>query len=99
MSDAKIVWLSLSGFLAFYSLLAVVEFYLMIKYIRLGPDISPNAIKEIENFSEHMVGVLDIVRPKFTRDLKKYYPEAYTLLIVFRDNSIIPYIESCLSRG
>ena len=32
------VWLSLSGFVLFYSLLAVVEFYLMIKYIRLGPE-------------------------------------------------------------
>jgi cytochrome d ubiquinol oxidase subunit I len=32
------VWLSLSGFVLFYSVLAVVEFYLMIKYIRLGPE-------------------------------------------------------------
>jgi len=32
------VWLSLGGFALFYSLLAVVELYLMIKYIRLGPE-------------------------------------------------------------
>ena len=32
------VWLSLGGFVLFYSLLAVVELYLMIKYIRLGPE-------------------------------------------------------------
>ncbi|MGE3921180.1 MAG: cytochrome ubiquinol oxidase subunit I, partial [Gammaproteobacteria bacterium] len=32
------LWMSLSGFVLFYSLLAVVELYLMIKYIRLGPD-------------------------------------------------------------
>ena len=69
------------------------------KYIGLCPDISPNAIKEIENFSEHILGVLEILTPKFIRDLKKYYPEAYARLIVFRDNSIIPYIERCLSRG
>ena len=69
------------------------------KYIRLCPDISPNAIKEIENFSEHILAVLEILTPKFIRDLKKYYPEAYTQLIVFRDNSIIPYIERCLNRG
>lgn len=69
------------------------------KYIRLCPDISPNAVKEIENFSEHILGVLEIVTPKFIRDLKKYYPEAYTRLIVFRDNSIIPYLERCLQRG
>ena len=69
------------------------------KYIRLCPDISPNAIKEIENFSEHILAVLEILTRKFIRDLKKYYPEAYTQLVFFRDNSIIPYIERCLRRG
>ena len=69
------------------------------KYIRLCPEISPNAIKEIENFSEHILDALEILTPKFIRDLKKYYPNAYTQLIVFRVNSIIPYLESCLNRG
>lgn len=32
------VWVSLLGFVLFYSALAVVEVYLMVKYIRLGPD-------------------------------------------------------------
>lgn len=32
------VWVSLTGFTLFYSLLAIVEIYLMIKYIRLSPD-------------------------------------------------------------
>ncbi|QAY95278.1 cytochrome d terminal oxidase subunit 1 [Methylovirgula ligni] len=32
------LWLSLGGFILFYSVLAVVELYLMIKYIKLGPD-------------------------------------------------------------
>jgi cytochrome d ubiquinol oxidase subunit I len=32
------VWVSLIGFVLFYSILAVVEVYLMLKYIRLGPD-------------------------------------------------------------
>jgi len=32
------VWTSLAGFVAFYSALAVVELYLMVKYIRLGPE-------------------------------------------------------------
>lgn len=36
--SASSVWISLSGFVLFYSALAVVELYLMIKYIRLGPD-------------------------------------------------------------
>ncbi len=32
------LWLSLGGFVLFYSVLAVVELYLMIKYIKLGPE-------------------------------------------------------------
>ena len=32
------LWISLSGFVIFYTLLAIVEVYLMVKYIRLGPD-------------------------------------------------------------
>jgi cytochrome d ubiquinol oxidase subunit I len=32
------VWFSLGGFALFYSLLAIVELYLMFKYIRLGPE-------------------------------------------------------------
>ncbi len=69
------------------------------KYIGLCPDISPNAIKEIENFSDHILDMLEILRPNVIRDLKKYYPEVYTQLIVFRDNSVIPYLERCLNRG
>ena len=36
-NTAAHVWVSLAGFIFFYSLLAVIEIYLMIKYIRLGP--------------------------------------------------------------
>lgn len=36
--DAKSVWVSLIGFVLFYSILAVLEVFLMVKYIRLGPD-------------------------------------------------------------
>jgi cytochrome d ubiquinol oxidase subunit I len=32
------LWISLAGFVLFYTALAIVEVYLMIKYIRLGPD-------------------------------------------------------------
>lgn len=35
---ASSVWISLFGFVFFYSILALVEVYLMIKYIRLGPE-------------------------------------------------------------
>ena len=34
-------WLSLLGFVVFYSALAIVELFLMAKYIRLGPTVSP----------------------------------------------------------
>jgi cytochrome d ubiquinol oxidase subunit I len=36
--SASSVWISLLGFIFFYTLLAIVEIYLMVKYIRLGPD-------------------------------------------------------------
>lgn len=36
--SAQSVWISLMGFVVFYSALAVVEVFLMVKYIRLGPD-------------------------------------------------------------
>ena len=69
------------------------------KYLRLCPDISPNAVKELENLSEYILGVLEILTLKFIRDLKKYYPDIYTQLIYFRDNSLMPYLEGCLIRG
>jgi len=35
------VWLSIAGFVLFYSTLAVVDVYLMVKYVRLGPRPAP----------------------------------------------------------
>lgn len=35
---ATTVWISLIGFVFFYTILAVVELFLMVKYIKLGPD-------------------------------------------------------------
>jgi len=32
------VWISICGFVLFYTMLAIVELYLMVKYIRLGPE-------------------------------------------------------------
>jgi len=43
------VWISLCGFVFFYTVLAIVEMVLMIKYIRLGPDTLFNP----PNFSVH----------------------------------------------
>lgn len=36
------VWISVFGFVALYSFLACIELYLMIKYVRLGPEYSLN---------------------------------------------------------
>ncbi|KAB7739720.1 cytochrome bd-I ubiquinol oxidase subunit CydA [Parvibaculum sedimenti] len=45
---ASNVLLSLAGFVLFYSTLAAVDLYLMIKYVRLGPDApTPNAILHV----------------------------------------------------
>ena len=40
---ASNVWISLTGFVVFYSVLAVVEVFLMVRAIRQGPEISPGA--------------------------------------------------------
>ncbi len=41
------LWISIGGFVLFYTLLAIVEIFLMTKYVRLGPDgISQNASDE-----------------------------------------------------
>lgn len=34
----KDLWISLSGFALFYSVLAVIEVFLMVKFVRIGPD-------------------------------------------------------------
>jgi cytochrome bd ubiquinol oxidase subunit I len=39
---ASNVWISLAGFVLFYSVLACVEVYLMVRTIRLGPDTEPH---------------------------------------------------------
>jgi cytochrome d ubiquinol oxidase subunit I len=36
--SGQALWISLSGFVLLYSALAVVEIYLMLKYVRLGPE-------------------------------------------------------------
>jgi cytochrome d ubiquinol oxidase subunit I len=38
------VWFSLIGFVVFYSLLAIVDVFLMVKYIKLGPALVPKLI-------------------------------------------------------
>ncbi len=42
--SAGSVWTSLLGFVVFYSALAVVELYLMVKYVRLGPAAEAQAV-------------------------------------------------------
>jgi AcrR family transcriptional regulator len=69
------------------------------KFIRLCADISPNAITELENISSYAIDLPEILTPAFMRDLRKYYPEAYVQLRIFRNNSIMPFIQACLQRG
>ena len=40
------VLISIAGFVIFYTILAIVEIYLMVKYIRLGPE---NYLKYTKN--------------------------------------------------
>jgi len=41
------VWISLSGFIIFYTALAVIEIYLMVKYIKIGPESYLEKVKDI----------------------------------------------------
>ena len=36
--NASSVWFTLIGFVVFYTTLAIVDAFLMVKYIKLGPD-------------------------------------------------------------
>lgn len=69
------------------------------KFIRICADISPNAIKEMENISSYTLDLPGMLTPAFMRDLGKYFPEAYLQLRIFRINSVMPYIQTCLQRG
>ncbi len=69
------------------------------KYIRICADISPNAIIEMKNFFSFLLDLAETLTPAFMRELKKYYPDAYIQLRVFRNNSIMPFIQHCLQRG
>lgn len=54
------LWISIGGFVFFYTLLAVIEIYLMIKYIRLGPEalFKPEefALKKVEQAPHSALG-------------------------------------------
>lgn len=69
------------------------------KYIRVCAAISPNAITEMKNFFSFLLDLAETLTPAFMRDLKKYYPEAYVQLRVFRNSSIMPFIQQCFQRG
>lgn len=56
--DASSVWISLLGFVFFYSLLAVVELFLMVKYIKLGPD-NLFGKKDFSVLSDKTFGVIE----------------------------------------
>lgn len=54
--SAATVWISLIGFVFFYTILAVVELFLMIKYIKLGPD-NLFASKDFSVYPQKSLGV------------------------------------------
>jgi len=39
---ASNVWASLLGFVLFYSTLAIIDLVLIVKYVRIGPETTPN---------------------------------------------------------
>jgi AcrR family transcriptional regulator len=44
------------------------------QYVRILPEVSPNAISEIISFFQYIESNVYVLTPMFIRDLEKYYP-------------------------
>jgi AcrR family transcriptional regulator len=69
------------------------------QFIRICPCISPDAVTEMCNFFKHLQNTMDAITPVFYRDLKKHFPAAWQLLVDYRNNVLIPFINLNLNRG
>lgn len=69
------------------------------QHIRFCRDISPDAITEISNFFKYIDGMLEVLTPMFSREIKKYFPDAYDMLMGFREGTLLPYLRRNFDRG
>lgn len=68
-------------------------------YLRASPGISPDAAIEMMDFFQYIQNKIGLVTTHFIWDLKKYYPEAYSLLEQFKKDILIPFINQNIIRG
>jgi|SRR6218665_17084 len=69
------------------------------KFLRLSPEISPNAITEIDNFFNYLQESILELSPAFLKDLKRHFPDAQSKFSRFWNLLIIPHLENNISRG
>jgi TetR/AcrR family transcriptional regulator, cholesterol catabolism regulator len=69
------------------------------QYVRILPEVSPNAISEIISFFQYIESNVFVLTPMFIRDLDKYYPCVYDALSQARKNRFIPYLKQNIVRG
>jgi AcrR family transcriptional regulator len=61
--------------------------------------VSPDAITEMSNFFQHVQNTMDSITPVLCRELKKYYPAVWQLLVDYKNNVLVPFINQNLNRG
>lgn len=69
------------------------------QYIRILPEVSPNAISEITSFFQYIESNVYVFTPMFIRDLEKYYPGIYDVISLARRKRFIPYLNQNILRG
>jgi AcrR family transcriptional regulator len=69
------------------------------QYVRILPEVSPNAISEIISFFQYLESNVYVLTPMFMRDLEKYYPGVYDVISNARKNRFIPYLKQNILRG
>ena len=69
------------------------------QYVRILPEVSPNAISEITSFFQYIESNVYVLTPMFIRDLRKYYACVYDVISQARKNRFIPYLKQNILRG
>ena len=69
------------------------------QYVRILPEVSPNAISEIISFFQYIESNVYVLTPVFIRDLEKYHPSVYDAISKARKNRFIPYLKQNILRG
>ncbi|OQP60122.1 hypothetical protein A3860_34915 [Niastella vici] len=80
---------------------AVVEKFVLKseQFLRVCPCISPDAGSEMNNLFKYISGILNILPLSLCREIRKYYPHAWKLVVEFREKKLYPFIIQNFNRG